>query len=98
MHHSVYYLTHEGLSERLGVLRNLCVGITIWELGTGRGYFLRLAVETLRNVAHTHTRQRRGERGERRQRGGASHVRSRSRGVERACGLLEVHIGRGADD
>jgi chitinase domain-containing protein 1 len=40
--HSVYYPSLKGLAERLGVLRNLGVGIALWELGTGLDYFFDL--------------------------------------------------------
>jgi chitinase domain-containing protein 1 len=40
--HSVYYPSLKGLAERLGMLRNLGVGVALWEMGTGLDYFFDL--------------------------------------------------------
>ena len=40
--HSVYYPSVKGLAERLGIVRNLGVGVALWELGTSLDYFFDL--------------------------------------------------------
>lgn len=40
--HAVYYPSLKGVAERLGMLRNLGVGVALWELGTGLDYFFDL--------------------------------------------------------
>lgn len=40
--HSVYYPSLKGVAERLGMMRNLGVGVALWELGTGLDYFFDL--------------------------------------------------------